>query len=343
MEGWRGTPEVRHRDRALGGARATVTCTVVPLNDRCLAALPAGWLALTADGLIEIAEDGGTRAHGEVVLAEEAPNGWEENRRPALHTSPDGRFAAVVIDYGAVGTVVDLRTDSVVSTVDRHDYHTRTTPFPVAFTRIGDHTVVIAATEWNRLDAFDAATGGLLTARDTAEHSLDYFHGTLLASPSGRWLFDDGWVWQPTGIRTVIDAAAWLAGDLYAPEHGKTIGWYSDDWDQPAAWVDDHTIAIQRLGLDAGTMIDGVQLVDVQSGKITAMFAGPAGPMWSHGGLLYVTSPTGLEIWSPTEEARIGHLTAFHPTAPPASSPNSPTATSEHGSPPTPVSLGQGR
>ncbi len=287
---------------------------MAPLNDRCLAALPAGWLALTANGLVEVSDSGDARQREEVVLADEAPNGWEQSRRPALHTSADGRFAAVVTDYGAVGAVIELSTGSVVSLLDRHDYHARTTPFPVAFTRLGDDTVVIAATEWNRLDAFDAATGRLLTARDTAEHYLDYFHGTLALSPSGRWLFDDGWVWQPRGIRTAIDVDGWLAGDTSAAEHGRTIG-HSDDWDQPAAWLDDDTIAIQRLGLDAATMLDGVQLVHVPSGAITAMFAGPAGPMWSHHRLLYVASPAGLEIWSPAEEARIGLIDDFHPTA----------------------------
>lgn len=314
--GWRGEPEVRHRDRPVAGEWTTFACPEVPVNDRCLAALPTGWLALTAEGLVEIT-GGGPRRHGPVVLPPEEPNGWEKNRRPGLHTSPDGRFAAVVTDYGSHGAVMDLRTGADTLWLDRRDYHARTTPFPVAFARSGEDTVVVAATAWNRLDMFDAATGRLLTERavDTPEWSLDYFHGGLAVSPSGRWLFDDGWVWAPIGVRTVIDLAAWLDGDLYAAERGRQIAWYGDGWDEHAAWLDDETVAVQRLGFDSGGGIDGVALVDVPSGRVVQMFAGPAGPMWAHERLLYVTTSAGLEIWSPAEEARIGFVEGFRPTA----------------------------
>jgi hypothetical protein len=220
----------------------------------------------------------------------------------------------VVTDYGSHGAVVDLITGAVVLWLDRRDYHARTTPFPVAFTSTG---VVIAATAWNRLDMFDAATGRLLTERatDTPEHSLDYFHGGLTVSPSGRWLVDDGWVWAPIGVRKVIDLEAWLAGDEYAAERGGQIGWYSDEWDQPVSWLDDETVAVQRLGFESGNMLDGVQLIDVPSGRVSHMFAGPAGPMWAYRRLLYVTTADGLEIWSPAEEARIGFIGGFRPTA----------------------------
>lgn len=318
--GWRGEPEVRHRDRPVVGEWTEAECAVVPANDRCLAALPAGWLVLTADHeLVEVTDDGGVRRHGSVVVEPEESDEWAELHTPGLHTSPGGRFAAVVTEYGARGVVVDLSTGSVVLRLDRHDYEARTTPFPVAFARCGDDTVVIAATEWNRLDVFEAATGRLLTERATEregnpEH-LDYFHGMLALSPSGRWLFDGGWVWHPVGIRTAVDVEAWLAGDVYAAENGTRLGELCDEWDHPVAWVDDATVAVQRLGENWQDMIDGVQLIDVPSGRTVQMFAGPAGPMWAHGRLLYVAAAGGLEIWSPAEEARVGFLDGFRPTA----------------------------
>jgi hypothetical protein len=310
--GWRGEPEIRHRDRAVAGSWITLPCEDVPLNDRCLVAVPDGWLALTAEGLVEVTT---RRVHGPVALPPEDPSVWEENRKPALHTSLDGRFAAVVTDYGSYGAIVDLSTDSVTLWLDRRDYHARTTPFPVAFTRVGDGVAVIAATDWNRLDVFDAATGRLLTDRVTDDHPLDYFHGGLALSPSGRWLLVDGWVWAPLGIRKIIDVESWLAGEEYAAERVGDAGWHSDEWDNPAAWLDDTTVVAQRLGVPDRNMIDGVQIVDVPSGRVVDMFAGPAGPMWTYNRLLYVVAAGGLEIWSPAEQARIGVVEGFHPTA----------------------------
>ena len=49
----------------------------------------------------------------------------------------------------------------------RGSYHPEQTPFPTAFVtgRDGD-AVLVAATDWNRLDAFSPTTGALLTPRE---------------------------------------------------------------------------------------------------------------------------------------------------------------------------------
>lgn len=159
-------------------------------------------------------------------------------------------------DYGRYGLVVDLRSGSTVLALDRGEYQVETTPFPIAFLRVGQATVAVVATGWNRLDAFDPSTGQLLTERDTtwtqeqprSEHVLDYFHGALRPSPGGSWLLDDGWVWSPVGVPVLIDVAAWLAGEVYATEHGRALSHRAYAWDQPATWIDDDTVAIQRIG-----------------------------------------------------------------------------------------------
>ncbi|WIX97729.1 hypothetical protein QRX60_26960 [Amycolatopsis mongoliensis] len=223
--GWRGSPEILRRDRELAGTWTTTSCAVAPLNDRCLAPLPDGWLARTDAGLVAISSDEPPHGVAAVALpAESPPTGPGQAPAPALHTAADGRFAAAVTDYGRHGVVVDLASGAVVLALDRQDYHTETVRFPVAF--LGP--LVVAATDWNRLDVFDAATGRLLTERVTTreenpEHYLDYFYGALLPSPSGRSLLADGWVWQPEGIPLVLDCAAWLAGDRHAPEHGQAL------------------------------------------------------------------------------------------------------------------------
>ena len=320
MLGWRGEPEIRLRDRETGGSWLTWDCPVQPVNDRCLAPLQGnGWLAFTADGLVEIDDVGEHRAPTPVELPEEPPNEWAGHvRGPALHTSADGSLVAVVTDYGRHGTVLRRESGEVVLDLDRQGYEDETTPFPFAFVGSGPETVIIAATDWNRLDAFDA-TGRLLTDRvtsrdDVPEHHLDYFHGALTPSPSGRQLFVDGWVWHPAGVPMVVDAGAWLAGDVHAAEHGVELSQREYAWDQPVAWLDEDTVAVQRIGDDDEHMIDGVKLYDLH-GASPGMFAGPSGPMWAHDGLLYVAAEGGFEIWDPAEGARIGLIEGFAPTA----------------------------
>jgi hypothetical protein len=311
--GWRGSPEILRHDRDPGGSWTTLAGMPEPLNDRCLAPLPGGWLAWTADGLVAL--DPAPRHVANVHLPEEPPSDWAGHvRGPALHTSSDGRFAAAVTAYGRYGVVVDLASGAVTLELDRQDHHTETTPFPVAF--LGSR--VVAATDWNRLDAFDAATGRPLTDRGTGSeenHHLDYFFGRLLPSPSGRSLLADGWVWSPFGVPWVIDSDAWLNGDRHAPEHGRRLAQRAYAWDDPVAWLDEETVAQQRIGDDDELMIDGVTLLDAATGRRTGMFAGPKGRMWAHGGLLYVAAEPGLEIWDPTEGARIGFLEGFTPIA----------------------------
>jgi hypothetical protein len=287
--------------------------------------LPGGWLALTGRGLVEVPDASEARTLGLIEPAvDQLTLEWVKDRcKPALHTCVDGRFAAVVNDYGRYGAVVDLMSGSIVLTVDRGDYHVEQTPFPVAFLYGGQRTVVAAATTWNRLDAFDPATGRLLTDRVTTwtadeprpDHALDYFHGALHPSPDGHWLLDDGWAWHPTGVPLLIDAAAWLTGQVYAAEYGRPLTSRVHGWDQPAVWIDNDTIALQRIGDDDDQMIDGVQLFDAPSGRRTGMFAGPAGPMWAHQGMLYISTAAGLEVWDPARGARTGLVADFTPTA----------------------------
>ncbi|MFE9749593.1 hypothetical protein ACFYOT_32180 [Saccharothrix saharensis] len=315
MLGWIGQPEVRHHDADPRGTWTTRECAVEPVNERCVAAVPGGWLVLTAAGLVEV---GSSRPAVPVPLPVEPPDALPDAPRPALHTSPDGRHAAVVTDFGRHGVVVDLVTGEPVLSLDRGDYRYRHTSFPVAF--VGE--VLVTATDWNRLDAFDPATGRLLTDRVTAwsgdgpkpDHYLDYFHGALLPSPSGRWLLDDGWEWAPCGVSVVHDVAAWLGGDAHATEHGRTLA-VRDAWDLPMAWLDDRTAALQPIGGLDRPAVPGVEVHDVAGGRQVTAFAGPAGRMWGHAGLLYVATAAGLEIWDPAAGARTGVVEGFTPHA----------------------------
>ncbi len=272
-----GQPEVRHRDRPVGGSFQEQPAELRPANHRCLAPLRDGWLVYTGKDLVTL---------GAASYRLELPKDQEKDNAhgtpgPTLHTSPDGRFAAVAWDHGRYGAVVDLAAGGRVTLrLDRGSYRNYTTPFPFAFLSDGG---LIAATEWNRLDRFEAATGALLTPRDTEwrkgeerpEHYLDYFHGRLTVNPAATWLVDDGWVWAPSGIPLLVDLAAWRAGETYAAEQGRRLALRTYAWNQPVAWVTDSTVAIQRIGDDDIAMVNGVQLYDAPSGERIDTVFGP--------------------------------------------------------------------
>jgi hypothetical protein len=319
--GTRGRPEFRRRDYGPLAEPTSVACTVVPRNEYCLAALPQGWLALTEDSLIRIADDGGTTFVGEVDFDEwydpDDPNSPEAigdvEIGSGLHVSPDGRFAAVVTNFGRYGVVIDLSDASVVLELDRTFEDNWTTFFPFAF--LPDGTFV-TATANNCLDRFDLSTGECLTERDMSygtERYVDCFHGGLTLSPSGRWLIDDGWVWHPVGVLSAIDVVAWSA-DRYLAEHGITID-DPDEWNRPLAWLDDEVVAVQRIGRSWTEIVDGVTLYRAPTFEQVGQFYGPVGRMWAHRGRLHTVTPEGMEVWDPADGARTGLLKGFSPTA----------------------------
>ncbi|TDC22607.1 hypothetical protein [Kribbella albertanoniae] len=307
-----GQPEVRRHDRPLTGILHEEPVLVEPANDRCLVASGDGWLVYTG---LQVVRLGGPSY--EVTLPEdEEEDDSFGTPGPTLHASSDGRFVAVVWDYGRYGAVVDLTDGRVTLQLDRQDYCNFATPFPFAF--LSDGTVV-AATDWNRLDRFDTATGELLTPRDTEqregeEQALDYFHGRLTVSPTGAWLLDDGWAWHPVGVPVIVALAAWREGETYAAEQGRELT-YRDAWSQPVAWVSDRVVALQGIGLAEQPVVEGVQLYDAPSGDRLGEVFGLKGQMWGVDGRLAVAAEGGLEFWDPAEDARVGVLPGYRPTA----------------------------
>ncbi|PPK68344.1 hypothetical protein V5P93_004550 [Actinokineospora auranticolor] len=294
----------------LEGTWRALACADAPVNEACLAALPDGWLVFTGTALVAITGDGRRRVLARRKQPREREQPWSSARRPGLHTSRDGRFAALVTDYGARGLLFDLSTKSVTLELNRWDHHSRHTRFPLAFVGTGAETVVIAGTEWNRLDAFRAATGELLTDRETGQdHDADIFNssfqGALSLNPSESLLLNDGWLWQPIGVHSVIDVRAWLGGDRTAADLDNHVGAYRDLWDTSTAWLDDSTAVVQADG--------HAEVLEFPGDEVTRRIPLPPGPLWSFGGRLHVAAAGGLEVWSPDE--RIGVLAGFHPSA----------------------------
>lgn len=171
-----------------------------------------------------------------------------------VHCALSGDHAVIADDGGTFGVLVNLRTGEPAAQLFGGDYHPRTVPFSIAFTRHQARDVLLHRTDWNRLDAMDCATGENLTERDGLEfgqpHYLDYFHGRLLLNPSQQWLLDDGWVWAPVGIPTVWSVPAWLDGNRWESENGPTRRRIAqgEGWNQPCVWLDDARIAIWNVG-----------------------------------------------------------------------------------------------
>jgi hypothetical protein len=175
-----------------------------------------------------------------------------------MHASLDGRFAAIVVDQGQFGIVVDVHLGAVTIRLNGGDYHEGTVPFSTCFLRFDERNVLIHRTAWNRLDAADPATGTSLTRRDidanqepgdTPAHYLDYFHGQLLPSPDGSRILDDGWVWHPVSIPRVWSVTEWLRNNPWESEDGQSVVDITmrDDWNTPACWISKQHIALWGL------------------------------------------------------------------------------------------------
>lgn len=319
QRGWRGEAGISERPEALAVADLGELEVPPLISDQAIRPTATGWTALSADGLLTVT--GPERPS--VVRVELPPTGPDDGYKPprtALRTSRDGRHAAIVVDYGSAGLLVDTATGAVLRRLDRGDYHAEQTPFPAAFAETPSGAVLIAATDWNRLDAFEAATGRSLTERGPTrytdrdsrpEHYLDYFHGALHVSPGSRWIADDGWVWAPVGLPRSWSLERWLGGNVWEGEDGescRTLRQADYHWDSAMCWLDDRRIVVWGLGTDDEAMLPGATVLDVETGAQVSQFAGPAGRLWSDGRRLYAAGEQGLTVWDPLTGERTAVL-----------------------------------
>jgi len=346
--GVRGTPSIETRDEPFPVVlrETRLPATIGQVVD--LAPLEAGpgssWLLLSeARVLWRFDADESTCVEvGRATHSSEAEHvPWNGRAlRPRLHASPCGGFAAIVNDYGRFGQLIDLHRGAATLELDGGDYCSDTVPFAFAFMSRGGRTLAVHRTAWNRLDASDAATGELLTARevptdrDEAFESgkyLDYFHGALYVSPGGRWIANDGWVWHPVGMVTAFDGARWAVEDCWEPERGATLTDVCDRmyyWDAPLVWIDASRLAVSGLGDDDLEMVPGVRIFDLsidtaeppreqnrrRRAKEITSFAGPSGLLFSDGGHLFASAADGLSRFSLEDGARNGLHPGFSPT-----------------------------
>ncbi len=255
--------------------------------------------------------------------------------RYRLHATPDGTFAAIVVDKGQHGIVVEVQSGAITMHLNGGGYFEETVPFSACFLRFKGSDVFVHRTAWNRLDAADPATAESLTDRYIAPyevsserpaHYLDYFHGQLRASPDGSRIFDDGWVWHPISVPRAWSVTAWLGANPWESEDGASIVdlTYRDDWTTPACWINDKHIALWGLAewndeecAEAGQG-PGVRILDATQNEQSSNARWPmevngatVRDLFSDGKRLYVAADSGTTVWDLDTRELIGELPGF--------------------------------
>lgn len=127
----------------------------------------------------------------------------------AAVVSPSGRYSVVYSGGGTKGLILCDGDD--VREINRSDYQSRATYYPVALARLksGREVIIHCPDEYCTLEIEDLETGARLTP-PAGRVPCDFFHARLDASPDGTLLISAGWVWHPIGLIRVFDLDAAL-------------------------------------------------------------------------------------------------------------------------------------
>jgi hypothetical protein len=158
-----------------------------------------------------------------------------------------GPWVCVTERFGTNASLINTATGAVRA-LARADYHSDVSSYSIGFLERDGRTLLIAQTQWNRLDVFDAETGANMTerevfARDSERRNyIDYFHSLLHVSPDSRHFLSNGWVWSPVDIVRVFSTEAFLSG--YEPTGVPVDAAFGYNWDRPCAFIDDRTFVL---------------------------------------------------------------------------------------------------
>jgi hypothetical protein len=283
-----GSPEVKRRPSSLSFMHEEFSLSSFS-NERWIDAQPnlrsdAEWYLVSASGDFSVTNP----RRGEFkILYRLTDLGFEIDDETALCVSSGNDYGAIYQVSNSHACVFNLRTGAVTARISRGDYGIENSSFPIAFFESAGRPLMVAATDWNRLDIIDPATGALLTDRGPTSyrrgeqqppHYLDYFHAGISVSPDATSVVDNGWFWHPLGIVRSWNLRDWLERNPWESEDGpslKTLAARAYYWDGPTCWIDDSTIAIWGWGDDDEQLIPAVRLFDVRTGRETHWFPGP--------------------------------------------------------------------
>jgi len=245
-----------------------------------------------------------------------------------LTVSRDHRYASVTSTVHGhkehpasnKGMVFDLITGEDKLVLSCGDYHTELTPFPVVFVEHNNKTMLVHATDWDRLDTTDLETGLIITGRDVEEMPEDddndvstEWSGTLLLSPDQRRIATIGWIWHPIGVATSFDVQKWLNGSKWEAEIGQSLRSYTIwdyYWSSSFLWLDDKRLCIWGP-LDKqdahGNPLDCVGIYNADTEKQLGFITGPTNDFLFFDTYLFsgMKDDSGLAVWSIEEGALV--------------------------------------
>jgi len=311
-----GRPEVRIRESDLVFEHELLTLPALDdlqiVNICAVESVPDLWIGVSSDWRLVWFNfaAGSTRIGPPLSMGQ-----IETGRTTSIQVSRNGDFAAIVNTRGRYGIVVEVATGHVTLNLDRGDYHEDVSNYSVAFVEANGGTLLIHATDWNRLDVSDARSGELLTGRlpisykegEDPAHDLNYFHGQLLVSPDQQLVADSGWIWHPIGVVSSWSVRDWLDTNVWESEGGLSRRGFSGRvwyWDGPMCWIDNRHLAVWGYGADDEWLVPAACIFDATTGEQVRWFAGPKGTM-IFDEFLFSWDPEGMAVWDATTGERL--------------------------------------
>lgn len=197
-----------------------------------VAPLDAGHFLCYGSRKLSLVDEGAITTLCEASLPHEKDSAWAGHHLALrIHVSSNGGFAALCHDFGRYGAIIDIKEKRLTLKLDKGEYRNEHTPFPVAFFDYAGSTLLVHATNWNRLDVSDPKDGAVIMVREfsspaegqrTPEHYSGFWHGQLYVSENSQWIADDQWCWGPAGEVTTWNLGNWLEDNVWESEDGNT-------------------------------------------------------------------------------------------------------------------------
>ncbi len=225
------------------------------------------------------------------------------------------------------GVVLDLISGEITMLLSRGDYHTAVSEFPIAFFRDEERTLIIHATNWNRLDISDPATGIVISEREFNtrpteawrfnQNTMTEFSGRLSVSPNQQWLIDDGWQWGPVGCLSLFSISRWLNDNVWEADNGPSkskLVMKNYFWGAPSCCLDGDTLCVWGQGTDEKNIIPAAVLFDINTREQIDWFPGPSRGLFVYDQLLYTTDENdNLSAWDLSNGNRVVLEKGFSP------------------------------
>ncbi|RXR25800.1 hypothetical protein EQW78_11345 [Oerskovia turbata] len=221
----------------------------------------------------------GQGAEAEVVcelpnIREEREGGYWRDSPLALQLYVHGPWVCVTERFGENATLVNTVT-GLVRELSRKLRHHSFTSYSVGFVERGGRTLLIAQTDFNRLDIFDAETGDLRTDREM------YSRRVGEPNEDGVWEVEEkNWSWLAASTLHVAPGSAHFlceaSSTMHSAECVYSVNDFLEDWGasvahlegcgdsaiRPLTFIDDSTFVVAVDDLLLGGFMDQEDAVE---------------------------------------------------------------------------------